>query len=333
MDRDPDRRYQTAGELAEDLRRFVNRFAISARRVGPMGRTVKWVRRHPSLSVCLAVIVLASGVAVALALELSQRDAEAKLTLAKERAFLAALAGNFEQAEEHIKQAELLDASTGWARLLNGQIKLNRGDYDEALADLEQAEDLLDESTAAYALLTEAYGQSGDEGTCRMRVAELRLRKAVTFEDFLFKGMALSAFFPAEAVKHLDEAYKLNPTSLVVLLLRSRARRLYALDRADAEYASLAMRDAATAKGVSPSNPIAVAEFIQASIVAANIADEQGRASDALRFLAQAGVDGIEGKLLSHSDVRLARLQYFLRTADDEKAMTEILREPLGRKS
>jgi len=35
MEKDPDRRYQTAGELAEDLRRYVNRFAISARRPGP----------------------------------------------------------------------------------------------------------------------------------------------------------------------------------------------------------------------------------------------------------------------------------------------------------
>src|SRR5262249_43603465 len=38
MEKDPDRRYQTAGAMAEDLRRYVNRFAISARRAGPMQR-------------------------------------------------------------------------------------------------------------------------------------------------------------------------------------------------------------------------------------------------------------------------------------------------------
>src|SRR5262249_19501057 len=32
LEKDPDRRYQTAGAMAEDLRRFVNRFEISARR-------------------------------------------------------------------------------------------------------------------------------------------------------------------------------------------------------------------------------------------------------------------------------------------------------------
>ena len=48
LEKDPDRRYQTAGAMAEDLRRYVNRFAIAARRVGPLGRMRKWVRgiRH-----------------------------------------------------------------------------------------------------------------------------------------------------------------------------------------------------------------------------------------------------------------------------------------------
>jgi hypothetical protein len=36
MEKDPDRRYQTAGQMADDLRRFVNRFAIHARRAGPV---------------------------------------------------------------------------------------------------------------------------------------------------------------------------------------------------------------------------------------------------------------------------------------------------------
>src|SRR5262249_10236810 len=54
MDKDPDRRYQTAGEMAEDLRRYVNRFAIAARRVGLTIRALKWVRRHPGGATALA---------------------------------------------------------------------------------------------------------------------------------------------------------------------------------------------------------------------------------------------------------------------------------------
>src|SRR5262249_31184913 len=63
LEKDPDRRYQSAGQLAEDLRRYVNRFAISARRVGPVGRLVKWVRRRPVVAGALACVVVAAGVA------------------------------------------------------------------------------------------------------------------------------------------------------------------------------------------------------------------------------------------------------------------------------
>ena len=38
LEKDPDRRYQSAGAMADDLRRHVNRFAISARRTGPWTR-------------------------------------------------------------------------------------------------------------------------------------------------------------------------------------------------------------------------------------------------------------------------------------------------------
>lgn len=47
LEKDPVRRYQTAGAMAEDLRRYVNRYAVAARRTGPVGRLVKWSRRNP----------------------------------------------------------------------------------------------------------------------------------------------------------------------------------------------------------------------------------------------------------------------------------------------
>jgi serine/threonine protein kinase len=51
LNKDPDQRYATAKELADDLRRYVNRFAILARRVGPLGKLKKWVKRNPVLTV------------------------------------------------------------------------------------------------------------------------------------------------------------------------------------------------------------------------------------------------------------------------------------------
>lgn len=47
---DPKHRYQTAGELATDLERFVNGFPIAARRVGRFEHLLRWTRRNPALA-------------------------------------------------------------------------------------------------------------------------------------------------------------------------------------------------------------------------------------------------------------------------------------------
>ena len=66
IDKDPDRRYATAGQMADDLRRYLNRFAILARRIGPWGQFQKWIKRNPSLSAALAALLMCSALAVAM---------------------------------------------------------------------------------------------------------------------------------------------------------------------------------------------------------------------------------------------------------------------------
>src|SRR5437660_1433276 len=69
LEKDPDRRYQTAKAVAEDLRRYLNRFAIAAKRVGPAARLAKFVRRHKLASAAgVAIVVLASATGIALGL-------------------------------------------------------------------------------------------------------------------------------------------------------------------------------------------------------------------------------------------------------------------------
>jgi WD40 repeat protein len=58
IDRDPARRYPTAAELAEDLRRFLDNEPIRARRVSVAERLVRWARRHPAVAALLAVLIL-----------------------------------------------------------------------------------------------------------------------------------------------------------------------------------------------------------------------------------------------------------------------------------
>jgi hypothetical protein len=67
LQKEPSRRYQTAGGLAEDLRRFLAGEPIRARPVRVLERTWKWVKRRPAAAALLAVLVLSSAAALALA--------------------------------------------------------------------------------------------------------------------------------------------------------------------------------------------------------------------------------------------------------------------------
>jgi tRNA A-37 threonylcarbamoyl transferase component Bud32 len=62
MAKEPARRYATARDLADDLRRFLQGEPVRARRVGPVGRLARWARRRPAVAaLLLALAVLSVG--------------------------------------------------------------------------------------------------------------------------------------------------------------------------------------------------------------------------------------------------------------------------------
>jgi serine/threonine protein kinase/WD40 repeat protein len=66
IDREPAHRYQTAGELAEDLQRFLDDLPIRARRASPGERAWRWCRRNPApaglTAVAAALLVVVATV-------------------------------------------------------------------------------------------------------------------------------------------------------------------------------------------------------------------------------------------------------------------------------
>jgi serine/threonine protein kinase len=59
LEKDPARRYASAGDLAEDLRRFLAGEPITARRVSAFERAWKWCKRRPAAAALIAVSTLA----------------------------------------------------------------------------------------------------------------------------------------------------------------------------------------------------------------------------------------------------------------------------------
>jgi len=63
LEKEPRRRYQSAGDLATDLRRFLAGQPTQARSLGALGRAVKWSRRRPTAA-ALAVVSCAAAVSL-----------------------------------------------------------------------------------------------------------------------------------------------------------------------------------------------------------------------------------------------------------------------------
>src|SRR6202000_3580477 len=54
--KDPARRYASAAELSDDLRRFLRNEPIRAKPAGPFDRFAYWVRRHRGLAASLLAV-------------------------------------------------------------------------------------------------------------------------------------------------------------------------------------------------------------------------------------------------------------------------------------
>lgn len=82
----PGDRYASAGEMAADLRRFLERRPILARRPTLADRCRKWIRRHPSAvaATALVLILAIAGLGAATAL-VSREQARTRAALGRER--------------------------------------------------------------------------------------------------------------------------------------------------------------------------------------------------------------------------------------------------------
>jgi tetratricopeptide (TPR) repeat protein len=340
LDKDPDKRYQTAGQMADDLRRYVNRFAISAKRAGPVERLKKWVRRHPALTAALAVTLLALVVAGLFAYQ--AHDAELRRRVAEEqhlaekrqnaldKAYAAAMGGNFTAAKEAIVEAERLGATPGEVCLLRGLIAYYSGTAQEALQHFEQAVEEMPRSIPALALLAAAYSDVGRWSDYFQTLAKAEQLPAVTRDDYLFLGYAEAVEDPEKGLQTLNEAAA-RGNSPVVRLIRGGVYLNLANYRGGIEPAQLAVEDADAARTMLEDNPSPLTLGLQARLALANAYAKAGDDRRREEVLVQARKDAETLKRYKNNPDALLERFLFYRSLGTETIIEKELRDAVDK--
>jgi tetratricopeptide (TPR) repeat protein len=210
--REPAERYQTAQELADDLRRFLEDLPVYARRSTPVQRLRKWVRRHQAVvataaaGLIVAVAVAAGGAGWVLRDQSAQRSRSG------------------DEAGQAVQELETLRGERRWpeaievARRAERLLTSGRGDPDqlrrvrELLRDVQMAQDL-----------EEIRGQAGDA----FEFAPVDRDFAVAFQRF---GIDVEELDPAEAAERIRARSVSVELAAAVdywaLKLRERAREV-----------------------------------------------------------------------------------------------------------
>ncbi len=111
LEKEPRRRYVTAADLADDLRRFLEGRPVLARRLGPIGRAAKWCRREPALACLALALLLAVVVGFAGMSYLWRRAVRQASGEAQERRRAAAAE---EVARDHLYVSQIAHARLEW---------------------------------------------------------------------------------------------------------------------------------------------------------------------------------------------------------------------------
>lgn len=311
MEKDPDRRYQTADLMAEDLRRVVNRHAISARRIGLVERAGRWARKNKAVTAmaCLTLIVI---VGAASFLHVSQRNQDRKEFMRK--ALTAAMSGKPDDAAKYMNEAKTYGATESWSKMIEGQVHRFRGEVADALEDLEIAVDLDDGNLTAQYMLAEAYHANGDARKHEGKIRDLSTRAVKKPVDKLFKGQAIFIFSFDEAIREMGEAIDELPGFHLARLMRANARVFRGMDQNDAEPILLALNeiDSVSIITMGEENPFLNYQRLHARLAAYHVFQNKGEPDNAKMHLAEAASDA---KTLASSKSflygNLARMIYF----------------------
>ncbi len=222
MEKDPARRYRSAGEMATDLRRYLARELIGARRASIPRRMAKAFRRHPLAStVAVAIVLLAVAVAVAWFYKRGEELAATRMAVSQ--ATLNLREGQYREGLVVVDQGLRLAPDLDALQLLRATLLLKLIRPQEAV---DQAERLLVKNPndwRAHLILASIAG-SGLSGLhvpnldAQAHVKIVEARAPETADVYFLR--ALLEKRTSEQLRLLDRALALDPSHAEALLER-----------------------------------------------------------------------------------------------------------------
>jgi eukaryotic-like serine/threonine-protein kinase len=194
LEKSPARRYATALELAEDLRRFERGEPTKARRIGRLGRLLKWSRRYPWQTTAAATMVVAALAFIFMTYR-HNIELRAEVRRTQEQATLARL--NYQDARSTIQTmlGRLDDRRlAGSPRLLD----LRRDQQEDALAFYDHILRQVDSNDPAVCADTvRALGEGTELQTSlgHTDVAETYVRRALQLVERLRSGQPHDLYY------------------------------------------------------------------------------------------------------------------------------------------
>ncbi|MEM6365210.1 MAG: serine/threonine-protein kinase [Planctomycetota bacterium] len=291
IDKDPDQRYQQAGQLAEDLRKYVNRHAISARRIGLLGKGLRLAQRNPVVTALASCLILCIG--------LSSWGGTVwwseKLRDSQKNAIDSIIVGRIEKADADVELAKSWGADDGWYFRNKGHIELLRGDLDQSDRYLKLAESAGDSSVplACLQALSKFYGSHEQDyfRDCNT-LLEISTSPTLSIEDRFYIGIALEWGNPKAALQLLSSVEKEMEQSAAVTLSLGSVKTMRAMDEPDVERAlSLidgAIQDLETCLRYWPENTKVHAMLTEANLAAFQFQKQRSNPAEADRHLVAA---------------------------------------------
>ena len=245
MEKAPLRRFQTAAEMAKDLRRYAQDFPIASRRVSPLGKAWRWMRRRPALASAIGATALSLILAPLLWLAVTAKASEE-------------ISNAFDILLDDYRERDQALAALGWMSQVAGDTR----DYQMALAfanlipQPKRASEILAPLCRArprdrdlrYLLAWAYYWRTWGEGPARwsdcfeqIRLADALVDEPVAASGHFFRAQALAMFHPGEAVKSFDRAIVLRPLFVQAMEHKGRALNQLMYFKRSLEYSGAAI--------------------------------------------------------------------------------------------